>query len=89
MTLIQTQLKDRIGTLAFDHYAKRNALGADLIAEMLENLDEFAREQVGAVVIRSASDQLGVVIRTRRRRAAACRPGSAPLTGRSRCSFEA
>jgi len=57
MTLIQAQLKDRIGTLAFDHYAKRNALGADLIAEMLDNLDEFARQEVGAVVIRSASDQ--------------------------------
>jgi methylmalonyl-CoA decarboxylase len=55
MTFIQAQLKDRIGTLAFDHYAKRNALGADLIAELLGNLDEFAREQVGAVVIRSAS----------------------------------
>ena len=57
MTLIQAQLKDRIGTLAFDHYAKRNALGADLIAEMLGNLDEFARADVGVVVIRSASDE--------------------------------
>ena len=55
MTLIQAQLKDRIGTLAFDHYAKRNALGADLIAELLGNLDEFARSDVGVVVIRSAS----------------------------------
>jgi methylmalonyl-CoA decarboxylase len=57
MTLIQAQLEDRVGTLAFDHYAKRNALGADLIAEMLSNLDDFARQKVGAVVIRSASDQ--------------------------------
>jgi hypothetical protein len=58
MTLIQTQLTDRIGTLAFDHYAKRNALGADLIAEMLGSLDEFAREDVGVVVIRSARNEL-------------------------------
>ncbi len=57
MTLIQAQLKDRIGTLAFDHYAKRNALSADLIAEMLGNLDEFARADVAVVVIRSASDE--------------------------------
>jgi methylmalonyl-CoA decarboxylase len=57
MTLIQAQLKDRIGTLAFDHYAKRNALGADLIAELLGNLDEFARADVGVVVIRSAGDE--------------------------------
>jgi methylmalonyl-CoA decarboxylase len=57
MELIQTQLQDRIGTLAFDHYAKRNALGADLIAEMLCHLDQFHQEAVGAVVIRSASDE--------------------------------
>ena len=57
MTFIQAQLKDRIGTLAFDHYAKRNALGADLIAEVLGNLDELARADVGVVVIRSASDE--------------------------------
>ena len=57
MTLIQAQLKDRIGTLAFDHYAKRNALSADLIAEILGNLDEFARADVGVVVIRSASEE--------------------------------
>jgi len=54
MALIQAQLKDRVGTLAFDHYAKRNALGADLIGEMLGHLEEFARQGVGAVVIRSA-----------------------------------
>jgi methylmalonyl-CoA decarboxylase len=57
MTLIQAELKDRIGTLAFDHYAKRNALSADLIAEMLGKLDEFALEDVGVVVIRSASNE--------------------------------
>jgi methylmalonyl-CoA decarboxylase len=57
MTLIQAELQARVGTLAFDHYAKRNALGVDLIAEMLDHLDEFARNEVGAVVIRSASGQ--------------------------------
>jgi methylmalonyl-CoA decarboxylase len=57
MALIQAQLTDRVGTLAFDHYAKRNAVGADLIAEMLGNLDELARAEVGVIVIRSASDE--------------------------------
>jgi methylmalonyl-CoA decarboxylase len=57
MTLIQAQLRDGIGTLAFDHYAKRNALSADLIAEILGSLHEFAREKAGAVVIRSAHPQ--------------------------------
>jgi methylmalonyl-CoA decarboxylase len=57
MTLIQAQLKDRIGTLAFNHYAKRNALGADLIAEMLGNLNEFIHADASVVVIRSAGDE--------------------------------
>jgi methylmalonyl-CoA decarboxylase len=57
MTLIQAQLKQRLGTTALDHYAKRNTLGADLIAEMLGSLDEFAREGVGVGVIRSASNE--------------------------------
>ncbi len=57
MTLIRAQLKDRIGTLAFDHYAKRNALSAELITEMLDSLEEFARGNVGAVVIRSAGEE--------------------------------
>jgi methylmalonyl-CoA decarboxylase len=57
MTLIHAQLQDGIGTLAFDNYAKRNALSADLITEILGNLEEFAREEAGAVVIRSAHHQ--------------------------------
>jgi methylmalonyl-CoA decarboxylase len=57
MTLVQAQLKDSIGTLAFDHYAKRNALSAHLIAEILHHLGEFAQAEAGAVVIRSAHPQ--------------------------------
>ncbi len=41
MALIQTAFVDWIGSIAFDHYVKRNALGGDLIAEVLASLDQF------------------------------------------------
>ena len=56
MPLIQTTITDQIATIAFDNYAKRNALGADLIAEMLAALRRFKAEKARAVVLRSASD---------------------------------
>jgi len=53
MPLIQSELADRIGTIAFDHDARRNALGADLIAEMLAALKHFEGEGARVVVLRS------------------------------------
>ena len=44
MPLIRTELAGLVGTIAFDNYAKRNALSAPLIAEFLAALDEFKRE---------------------------------------------
>jgi methylmalonyl-CoA decarboxylase len=55
MPLIQTTITDQIATIAFDNYAKRNALGADLISEMLAALRRFKAEKARAVVLRSAS----------------------------------
>ena len=55
MPLIQTSLADKIGTIAFDHDDKRNALGADLIAEMIAALESFKADGVRVVVLRSAS----------------------------------
>jgi len=55
MKLIQTHLDDRVGTLAFGRYDKRNALGADLIAELLGGLEQFERRGARAAVIRSAT----------------------------------
>ncbi len=55
MTLIRSQIADRIATIAFDHDAKRNALGADLIAEILNALERFKAEGARVVVLRSAT----------------------------------
>ena len=55
MKLIQTHLDDRVGTLAFGRYDNRNALGADLIAELLGGLEQSERRGARAVVIRSAT----------------------------------
>lgn len=55
MSLIQATVAERIATIAFDHDAKRNALGADLIAEVLAALERFKAEKARALVLRSAS----------------------------------
>jgi methylmalonyl-CoA decarboxylase len=54
MALIQTSISENIGTIAFDNYAKRNALSATLIAEMLAAFEEFKAKDVRALVLRSA-----------------------------------
>ncbi|MFO1036543.1 MAG: methylmalonyl-CoA decarboxylase [Geminicoccaceae bacterium] len=54
MSLVRVSKEGPIGTVAFDHYAKRNALGAESIAETLAAFEQFKKEQVRAVVIRSA-----------------------------------
>jgi len=57
MSLIRTEYADWIGTIAFDNYAKRNALGADLIAEVIAALGRFKSQGARAVVLRSARDE--------------------------------
>ncbi len=55
MPLILSSLADGVGTLALDHYEKRNALGADMIAEILSALSELEERRARVVVLRSAS----------------------------------
>lgn len=54
MSLVQKKVEGKIGTIAFDHYEKRNALGSELIAEVVGALHEFRAQGVRAVVLRSA-----------------------------------
>ena len=56
MALVWTELSARIGTIAFDHYAKRNALSRALIAEVLAALDGFRKEGARAVILKSAAN---------------------------------
>ena len=46
MSLIQTRDCENIATIAFDNYAKRNALSATLITEVLATLEEFKAKEV-------------------------------------------
>jgi methylmalonyl-CoA decarboxylase len=55
MPLIQTRLADRIATIALDHNAKRNALSAELIAEVLAAFDRFKTEGARVLVLRAAT----------------------------------
>jgi methylmalonyl-CoA decarboxylase len=57
MSLIRTDYADWIGTIAFDNYAKRNALGADLIAEVIAAFDRFKAQGARVLVLRSARDE--------------------------------
>ena len=53
-TTIRVSVDDKVGTLALDNFAKRNALGATTVREMLSALSEFERQGVRAIVLRPA-----------------------------------
>lgn len=54
MPLIESSITDHIARIAFDHDARRNALGTGMIAEVLAELDRFKTEKAHVVVLRSA-----------------------------------
>ncbi|WP_296710554.1 methylmalonyl-CoA decarboxylase [Rhodoblastus sp.] len=53
---IQTSFQDHIGVIAFDHYAKRNALSQRMIAAVLDALENFRSRQARVVILRSAQN---------------------------------
>jgi methylmalonyl-CoA decarboxylase len=53
---ILTERTDSIGTLIFNQPAKRNALSAALVEEMITALANFQKEGVRVVVLRAAQD---------------------------------
>jgi methylmalonyl-CoA decarboxylase len=57
MALIRTTLGDNIGVIAFDNYAKRNALSAVLIEETLATLERFKASGVRVVILRTAENE--------------------------------
>ena len=63
MTLIQARVSERVGTIAFDNYAKRNAFTTGLIEEVIAALDQFEAQGVRVVVFRSATNQGRLVSR--------------------------
>ena len=57
MAQVRIEARDRIGTIRFDNYPKRNALSKTMIAECLEAFAGFEKDGIRAVVLRSASPQ--------------------------------
>jgi methylmalonyl-CoA decarboxylase len=57
MALIRTEYADYVGVIAFNNYAKRNALNATLIKEMLAAFDRFKAAGARVVVLRSAENE--------------------------------
>lgn len=54
--LIQTELRDAIGTITLDHPAKRNAIGSVLVDDILAALANFQKQGVRVIVIRAAAN---------------------------------
>jgi len=52
-TFIKVEQADQIATVRFDNYAKRNALSAGLIAELRSALEEFGKEDIRVLVLRT------------------------------------
>jgi len=57
MSLVRTDFNNCVGSIAFDNYAKRNALSAGLIAEVIAGLDQLKSQGARAVILRSAHDE--------------------------------
>ena len=51
---VRVDLDDKVGTLALDNVAKRNALGAATVQELLAALGDFEERGVRAVVLKTA-----------------------------------
>jgi methylmalonyl-CoA decarboxylase len=56
MSLIRVEVDNQIATVAFDHYAKRNALSAELIAEVIAAFDHCKNQRARVIVLRAAND---------------------------------
>ena len=56
MPFIQIDFDEHIGVIAFDNYAKRNALSHDLIAETLAAFGRLEKEGARVVILRAAPD---------------------------------
>ncbi len=54
MGTVRISHDDKVGTIALDNMAKRNALGETTVRAMLEGLAQFEREGIRAVVVRTA-----------------------------------
>ena len=76
---IQTSFEDHVGIIALDHYAKRNALSAEMIAAILAAFEIFKARQVRVVILRSAQNGPRLVVGPFRGRAARRRPRPAAL----------
>lgn len=57
MESVRVTSAKQIGTIAFDNYAKRNALSEGLIEQMLAGFARFRAEKARAVILRSAVPQ--------------------------------
>ncbi|MPZ38773.1 MAG: methylmalonyl-CoA decarboxylase [Rhizobiales bacterium] len=54
--LVRTEISDRVGIITLNNGAKRNALSAALLDEVIATLEGFGTKDVRAVILRAASE---------------------------------
>ncbi|MBL9125594.1 MAG: methylmalonyl-CoA decarboxylase [Planctomycetaceae bacterium] len=54
--LIQTSVREQVGTITLDHPARHNAIGRQLVDEFLAALDDLRRQEARVVVVRARPD---------------------------------
>ena len=61
MALVMWEAKDKIGSITFNNYDRRNALSKAFITEILEALKNLLFEEVRVIIIRTHSGAKGLV----------------------------
>lgn len=54
VSLVLIELQERIGTITFNNYQKRNALSRALLHELIAAIDELIRREARVIIIRAA-----------------------------------
>ena len=67
MSLVQHRIEGAIGTLIFDHDAKRNILSEALTEDMFHALEEFRAKHLRVVILRALPGAKRPCIRSSRR----------------------
>ena len=56
MSLIQCEVRENIGSLCLNNVSKRNALSQEMVAEILQTLQDFQDRRIAVVILRASDD---------------------------------
>jgi methylmalonyl-CoA decarboxylase len=56
MSLIQSEVGENIGFICLSNVSKRNALSQEMVAEILQSLQDFQERRIAVVILRASDD---------------------------------